>query len=723
MTYLLTSLFYHVLNLLSVLECFAFDSIRPISLTYLYLLTTFSLLQTRFLASLLPLQFKEKASAYFNADGSLNNLSPQDYRERLLGTLDKYRETLEGHNKSVAELRERVDETKAAESALKKALSQAKKKAGSAELSLQRAIKKAETEKDAKPSKKSQTTCSSATKTTNIVTEDEEEGIAKARVSGVLDILRITADKRRSQLESKRHNHFFNHRTAWKDGEDDAEDWPDSLKRSMAMRIQRRRVQITLRPSRRSILSDVKMELEKKLAPDQTANAKSDPGTLQEQALRAEQVLLLSLHPAEVSPRLPQAPKTSSSSERWAEPGWRLVLDVPRKKMASASMLGRPILPPSTVASHADSLHDTLLSECLSAPGRQTALMMQQSQLRLLCNPLSDLSRASAPAETHPAGISPSNLNAHKANGLGLDPMNVSEEEMLKGYSFVAKKRKSSSASTRRKRTNSKERKQGSGDAKKRRTSKATSSKKKKETSPSPGNIGATSPASKSKGTDASSGEKSHAPTSSSVKHPNRSMQIDSLPQPPAPMQTFSPGRPAAVPNQNSQSSMAYSNSNSTSSPGYQRGGNQGGELRTGNIPPFNEAQMAIPQPPPPPQQQRIQQNVYHQQQQQQHRFYQQQQQQQMYFAAQQQAAASQQMQSPMQPQYQQMQFQGQPTQRYSGQAYPIHQMQGRGGPSSGGGKSQSPPPPMMGQGMNMSGMPLPGATNPNDSHFQQKRR
>ena len=107
--------FYHVLNLLSVLECFAFDSIRPISLTYLYLLTTFSLLQTRFLASLLPLQFKEKASAYFNADGSLNNLSPQDYRERLLGTLDKYRETLEGHNKSVAELRERVDETKAAE--------------------------------------------------------------------------------------------------------------------------------------------------------------------------------------------------------------------------------------------------------------------------------------------------------------------------------------------------------------------------------------------------------------------------------------------------------------------------------------------------------------------------------------------------------------------------------------------------------------------------------
>ena len=217
-----------------MLECFAFDSTY---FTYLLVLSCrakrFHFFKLVFLASLLPLQFKEKASAYFNADGSLNNLTPHDYRERLLAMRDKYRETLEGHNKSVAELRERVEETKAAESALKKALSQAKKKAGSAEHSLQRAIKKAEMEKDATPSKKSHS--SGATKTTNIVTEDEEEGIAKARVSSVLDILRITADKRRSNLESKRHNHFFNHRTGWKDGEDDTEDWPDSLKRSMAM--------------------------------------------------------------------------------------------------------------------------------------------------------------------------------------------------------------------------------------------------------------------------------------------------------------------------------------------------------------------------------------------------------------------------------------------------------------------------------------------------------
>ena len=641
--------------------------------------------------------------------------------------LDKYRETLEGHNKSVAELEERVQETKAAETALKKALSQAKKKAGSAEHSLQRAIKKAEMEKDAKPFKTSH--ASGATSSTNIVTEDEEEGIAKARVSGVLDILRTTADKRRSHLESKRHNNFFNHRTAWKDGEDDAEDWPDSLKRSLVLRMQRRRVQITLRPSRRSMLSDVKMELEKKLAPDQTASAKSDPGTLHEQALRAEQVLLLSLHPAEDPPRLPPAPKTSSSSERWAEPGWQLALDVPRKKTATSTS-AEGILPSSTVASRGDPLYETLLSESLSAPGRQTALVMQQSQLRLLCNPLSDLSRASAPAETHPAGISSSNVNAHKMHGLDLDPMNISEEEMLKGYSFVAKKRKSSSASTTRKRTNSrgvsKERNQGSGNSKKRRTNKTTSSKKNKDTSP--GNTGATSSASKPKGTIAASGEKSPAPTSSSqkeTKHPNASMPMDSLPQPHAPMQNCSHSKPAAVPNQNTRSSMTYSNPISTSSPGRQRASYEEGGVRTGNAPTFNEAQMAIPQPPPPPQQQRVQQNVYHQQQQQ-HRFYQQQQQQQMYFAAQQQAANSQQMQSPMQAQYQQMR---QPAQGYSGQAYPIYQMQGRGGASSGGGQSQPPPPPppppppMMGQGMNISGMPLSGAPNPNDSHYQQKRR
>ena len=640
--------------------------------------------------------------------------------------LDKYRETLEGHNKSVAELKERVAETKAAESALKRALSQAKKKVEAAEHSLQRAIKKAEADKDAKPAKKSPT--SNASKSAKIVTEDEEEVVAKARVGGVLDILRITADKRRSHLESKRHNNFLNYRTPWKDGGNDAEDWPDSLKRSLVMKMQRRRVQITLRPSRTSILSDVKMETEKELAPDQNSSAKENPSMFLERALRAEQMLLLSLHPAaEESPRLPSAPKTSSSSERWAEPGWKLALDISR----SASTAD--ILPSSIVAGRSNPLHETLLSECLSAPGRQTALMMQQSQLRLLCNPLSDLSRASAPAETHPAGISPGTVVTHKTNGLELDPMNVSEGDMLKGYSFVVKKRKSSSTPTSKKRTNSrgasKERKQGSGTSKKRRTNKTTSSKKTKDASQS--TTGATSSTSKPRKTNAASAEKSRGPTSSShkeAKHPNTSMQVDSLPQPPEPMQNFSPNQLGAAQNQSSRSSMAFSDSARTLASGHQRPRYQGGEVRAGNVSTFNEAQVAIPQPPPPPQQ-RAQQHAYQQQQrqQQQHQFYQQQQHQQMYFAAQQQAASSQQMQSPMQPQYQQMRM---PAQGYSGQTYPIHQMQDRGGAVSGSGQLQpQPPPPMMGQGMNASSMSPPGSvpgqrrgpTNPNDPHFQQK--
>jgi len=74
--------------------------------------------------------FKEKASGYFNADGTLSNMTPQEYRERLLAMLDKYRQTLDAHNRSVAELEERVKETKAAESALKRGLSQAKKEGG-----------------------------------------------------------------------------------------------------------------------------------------------------------------------------------------------------------------------------------------------------------------------------------------------------------------------------------------------------------------------------------------------------------------------------------------------------------------------------------------------------------------------------------------------------------------------------------------------------------------
>jgi len=684
--------------------------------------------------------FKEKASGYFNADGSLNNVTPQDYRERLLAMLDKYRETLDAHNRSVAELEEMVRETKAAESALKKALSQAKKKAESADHSLQKAIKKVEAERDSTPSQKSL----SSPKAASTVAEDEEEGIAKARIGGVLDILRLTADKRRSHLELRRHN---NYRIAWKDDEVDAEDWPDSLKRSLVMKMQRRRVQITLRPSRTSILSDAKAEV-KKWNQDQGADAKTGTRTPLEQAIRAEQLLLLSLHPAEDSPRFPPAPQTSSSSERWAEPGWQLALDVPAKEPTTAG-----VLPSSMAARHDDSLLETLLPECLSAPGRQTALMMRQSQLRLLCNPLSDLSRASAPAETHPAGLSSSTVIAHNKRCLELDPMNVSEEEVLKGYNFVAKTRKASSASSRKRASNrgaSKERKQGSGTAKRRRTSKATSSKKNKDAGPN--SSGAPSSASKKTGTNAAPVEKSRAsssarnedklPTSNARpepaipreqrnRHSNIPMRQDSLSQPPVPMQNFSPTRSqqAAVPNQNPRSLVAYSNSTSTSSPGHQRARYQGGEVRTGNVATFNDAQMVIPQPPPPPQQ-RAQQNAYQQHQQQQQAFYQQQQQQQqqMYFAAQQQqAAVSQQMQSPMQVPYQAMRMQGQPTQEYPGRAAPIHQMQGRSGAVSGGSGPSQPPPPIMTQGRGPNGMPPPGAvsgqgrglTNPSDSLFQ----
>ena len=689
--------------------------------------------------------FKEKASRYFNADGSLSNMTPQEYQERLLTTLDKYRQTLDAHNRSVAELKERVKETKAAESALKKGLSQAKKKAESAKNSLQKAIKKAEAEakKDSLPSQNHD----SNPKAASIVAEDEEEDIAKARVGGVLDILRLTADKRRSNLELRRHN---NYRIAWKDDEADAEDWPESLKRSLAMKMQRRRVQITLRPSKTSMLSDV---LAKKWNQNQGADAKAGAKTPLEQAIRAEQLLLLSLHPTGESPRLPPVPHTSSSSERWAEPGWQLALDVPAKEPIAAGIL------PSSMAARHDSLLETLLPECLSAPGRQTALMTRQSLMRLLCNPLSDLSRASAPAETHPAGLSSSTVIAHKKRGIELDPMNVSEGEVLKGYKFVAKVRKVPSASSRKRSSNrgaSKETKQGSGAAKRRRTSKATSSKKNKDASPK--SLGPSSSASKKIGTSVASVKKARVsssaqnedkppkmgvvsgPTSNAraqpaisqeqhIRHPNMSMRQDSLSQPPAPMQNFSPtstSQQAALPNEISRSSVAYPNTNSTSRPGHERARYQGGEIRSGTAAAFNDGQIVIPQPPqPPPQQQRAQQSSYQQQQQQ--AFYQQQQQQQMYFAARRQAA--QQMQSPMQVPYQPMRMQGQPSnQEYTGRAAPIHQMQGRGGAISGGSGQSQPPPPMMTQGSGpTAGMPPPGAvsgqgrgpTNPNDSLYQ----
>eukprot|EP00957_Ditylum_brightwellii_P208567 15358061-Ditylum_brightwellii.AAC.1 len=113
-------------------------------------------------------------------------------------------------------------------------------------------------------------------------------------------------------------------------------------------------------------------------------------------ALRAEQMLLLALHPESPSPRLPSVPP-SSSTDIWAEPGWHVVLDASREQN-----LTTPTILPSMSSG---SLIRTFLSECTSAPGRQAASLLKPRHLRMLTAPLSSISQSSAPAEPYPSGL------------------------------------------------------------------------------------------------------------------------------------------------------------------------------------------------------------------------------------------------------------------------------------------------------------------------------
>ena len=81
--------------------------------------------------------------------------------------------------------------------------------------------------------------------------------------------------------------------------------------------------------------------------------------------IRAEQLMLLALHPAAPNPTLPSIPSQLGELKSWAEPGWHLVLDVPDEK--------RDNILPYTYTSQT---FQSAISECSSAPGRQSAALL-----------------------------------------------------------------------------------------------------------------------------------------------------------------------------------------------------------------------------------------------------------------------------------------------------------------------------------------------------------
>jgi hypothetical protein len=97
--------------------------------------------------------------------------------------------------------------------------------------------------------------------------------------------------------------------------------------------------------------------------------------------LRAEQLLLLSLHPESPAMSLPSNPSPHDPKSSWAEPGWHIKLDVPK-----SGSLRNQILP----RTHWE---QSQFNESDLTPGRQIAYLLAPRHLKTLMNPLSDFSK------------------------------------------------------------------------------------------------------------------------------------------------------------------------------------------------------------------------------------------------------------------------------------------------------------------------------------------
>jgi len=208
------------------------------------------------------------------------------------------------------------------------------------------------------------------------------ESECASRVGEVMNILKLTVDRRRRHLAQKQKNLI-------KILDQSDASFTDVEKTSIGQRLLRRCFSIVLRPPLDMIVGD----MQGTLAVDERFKDRA-VGTAAcglSPALRAEQILLLSLHPESPSPPLPPVP--SSSIQPWAEPGWHVYLNTSR----SRDDAGRPTILPCTP--RIDEVFLRAYSEYCSAPTHQITMLLKKQHLRLLSVPISKMGQASAPAE------------------------------------------------------------------------------------------------------------------------------------------------------------------------------------------------------------------------------------------------------------------------------------------------------------------------------------
>jgi len=133
------------------------------------------------------------------------------------------------------------------------------------------------------------------------------------RVRDTIDILNLTADMRRDQLNQKRNSSTSSNWVQSLPG------LPGPLRRSLWYKMHRRRQQIVLRPTFISMLTNMRSEIESKyksIHNNGTRRVSSE--VMEDELIKAEQSYLLVTHPVgSVDEDLPSVPLSSV----WAEPG------------------------------------------------------------------------------------------------------------------------------------------------------------------------------------------------------------------------------------------------------------------------------------------------------------------------------------------------------------------------------------------------------------------
>ncbi len=151
---------------------------------------------------------------------------------------------------------------------------------------------------------------------------------------------------------------------------------------SQKEKVQTKPVMVVLREPK-NIAREARVAM-KEFASEKCDNKDGDSNTTDgnkiEDAIRAEQLLLLSLHPAVEKKLSALPPSDPNSNMEWAEPGWHLNLDIPTRRSHKLSHNSALQLAPH-------SYHfNCLYSEFSSSQGHQTASILGTHHLKVLSN-------------------------------------------------------------------------------------------------------------------------------------------------------------------------------------------------------------------------------------------------------------------------------------------------------------------------------------------------